>query len=222
MKNLSLSNLFQCHLIYTTMVRVAFTLTWWRCQNILTYLTLTLIYHIGKTPFTTLKIIFFRSFKSDHTTSNYLDLTRGTAEIKKLVKLRISKHKLMIELGRYNQITRDNRNCPFCGSNQIEDEIHFLFHCSKCSLISNNFYNKVKILIPNITQLPVNLLINELMNTSNYLAIGPANRACCCCCCCWSGYVRLPSTQYPVNPACESATFWIRSTETLQNIASSR
>ena len=26
------------------------------------------------------KLEFFRSFKSDHTTSNYLDLTRGTAE----------------------------------------------------------------------------------------------------------------------------------------------
>ena len=71
----------------------------------------------------------------------------------------------MIELGRYNQTTRDNRNCPFCGSNQIEDEIHFLFNCSKCSLIRNNFYNKVKILIPNITQLSVNVLIS---NTSNY------------------------------------------------------
>jgi len=31
----------------------------------------------------------------------------------------------MIELGRYNQTTRDKRNCPFCGFNQIEDEIHF-------------------------------------------------------------------------------------------------
>ena len=30
------------------------------------------------------------------------------------------------------------------------------------------FYSKVKILIPNITQLPVNVFINELMNTSNY------------------------------------------------------
>ena len=74
----------------------------------------------------------------------------------------------MIELGRYNQTTRDNRNCPFCGFNQIEDEIHFLFNCSKWSLIRNNFYNKVKILIPNIAQLPVNVLINELMNASNY------------------------------------------------------
>ena len=90
--------------------------------------------------------------------SNYL--TRGTAERKKLVKLWISSHELIIELGRYNQSTRDNRNCTFCGSrcNQIEEVL----------LIRNNFYNKVKILIPNIIQLTVNVLINELMNTSNY------------------------------------------------------
>ena len=50
----------------------------------------------------------------------------------------------------------------------IEDEIHFLFNSSKYSLIRNNFCNKVEILIPNTTQLPVNVLINELMNTSNY------------------------------------------------------
>ena len=36
------------------------------------------------------------------------------------------------------------------------------------NLIRNSFYNKVKTLIPNITQLPVNVLTNELMNSSNY------------------------------------------------------
>ena len=70
----------------------------------------------------------------------------------------------MIEVGRYNQTTTVHRNCPFRGSNQ-KDEIHFLFNCSKYSLIRNNFYNKVKTLIPNITQLPMNVLINKLMNT---------------------------------------------------------
>ena len=35
-------------------------------------------------------------------------------------------------------------------------------------MIRNNFYNKVKTLIPNITQLPVNVLVNILMNSSNY------------------------------------------------------
>ena len=85
-----------------------------------------------------------------------------------LVKLRISSHKLMIELGRYNQTSKDNRHCPFCGSNVIKDKVHFLFRCPTYSMIRNNFYNKVKTLIPNITLLPVNVLINELMNSSNY------------------------------------------------------
>ena len=31
----------------------------------------------------------------------------------------------MIEMGRYSQITKDNRHCPVYGSNLIEDEIHF-------------------------------------------------------------------------------------------------
>ena len=50
------------------------------------------------------KLEFYRSFKTDHISSSYLDLARGTA----LVKLRISNHKLMIEIGRYNQTTKDN------------------------------------------------------------------------------------------------------------------
>ena len=29
----------------------------------------------------------------------------------------------MIEFGRYNQTTKDNRHCHFCGSSLIEDEV---------------------------------------------------------------------------------------------------
>ena len=36
-------------------------------------------------------------------------------------------------------------------------------------MIMSKFYEKVKTLIPKITQLPINCLINELMNSSNYL-----------------------------------------------------
>ena len=36
-------------------------------------------------------------------------------------------------------------------------------------MIRNIFYYKVKTLIPDITELPINNLINELMNSSNYL-----------------------------------------------------
>ena len=50
----------------------------------------------------------------------------------------------------------------------MEDEVHLFFlDCPKYSLIRNNLYNEVKTLILNITPLPVNVLINELIY--NYL-----------------------------------------------------
>ena len=75
------------------------------------------------------KLEFYRYFKTDHTFSSYLDVTRATAGRRALVKLRISNHKLMIEIGRYNQTTKDNRHCHFRGCNVIEDEVNFFFQC---------------------------------------------------------------------------------------------
>ena len=113
--------------------------------------------HIGKNTLQhSQKLEFYRSFKTYHTSSSYLDLTRGTAGRRALLKLRISNHKLMIEIGRYNQTTKDNRHCPFCGCNVMEDEVHFLFQCPTYSVIRNKFYYKVKTLIPNIALLPIN------------------------------------------------------------------
>ena len=50
----------------------------------------------------------------------------------------------MIEIGRYNQTTKDNRHGPFGGWNVIEDEVHFLFQCPTYSMIRNKLYYKVK------------------------------------------------------------------------------
>ena len=45
-------------------------------------------------------------------------------------KLRISAHKLQIEIGRYQGTLRENRICCRCTSGQAEDEIHYLLHCT--------------------------------------------------------------------------------------------
>ena len=37
----------------------------------------------------------------------------------------------VLELGRYQGVPRHNRICTKCSSNVIEDELHFLFECSK-------------------------------------------------------------------------------------------
>ena len=46
-------------------------------------------------------------------------------------KLRISSHRLQIELGWYQGVPRHNTVCTKCSSNVIEDKLHFLFECSK-------------------------------------------------------------------------------------------
>ena len=90
------------------------------------YSYISYIFHTGKTPPNILRNLnFIDLLKPIITSSSYLDLTRGTAGRRAVVKLRISNHKLMIEIGRYNQTTKDNRHFPFCGCNVIEDEVHF-------------------------------------------------------------------------------------------------
>ena len=51
--------------------------------------------------------------------------------MRSFTRLRTSSHRLRIEIGRYQGIPRHNRICTKCSANEIEDEIHFLFQCSK-------------------------------------------------------------------------------------------
>ena len=91
---------------------------------------------------------FYNVFKDSYTPSIYLDVTRKNPNRKTLVKLRISNHKLNIETGRYDKISRCDRICPVC-SLDVEDKIHFLFDCAKHSPIGDDFFNKIANRIPN-------------------------------------------------------------------------
>ena len=79
------------------------------------------------------------------------------------MKLRIGNHKLGIETGRYDNTPRCERLCSLCDMNEIGNEIHFLFRCSKYSTIRNAFYNKIVNRIPNVKQLQLSDLIFDLM-----------------------------------------------------------
>lgn len=50
---------------------------------------------------------------------------------KSLSKLRISCHRLQIEVGRFTNIPRENRLSNRCNSNSTDDETHFLITCEK-------------------------------------------------------------------------------------------
>ena len=75
---------------------------------------------------------------------------------KDLVRIRISNHKLMIETGRYSQTPHNDRFCPVCNSGIIEDEFHFLLHCSNPTKFCD------------FNQLSCTELIIKLMNSHNF------------------------------------------------------
>ena len=71
------------------------------------------------------KLSFYHSIKENYSPSAYIDSTRKHPLRRTLVKLRIRCHNLRVETGRYNKIPLDERICPLCSCNKIEDEIHF-------------------------------------------------------------------------------------------------
>ena len=57
--------------------------------------------------------------------------------LKEIAKIRMSAHKLNIELGRYNNIERSERICTLCNAKEIEDEYHFILQCPRYSNLRN-------------------------------------------------------------------------------------
>lgn len=92
----------------------------------------------------------YRSFKENMKFENYL-LHKNRKERVALTKLRISDHKLMIEVGRHTDIPREQRFCHMC-ENEIEDEEHFTTTCKIYGTL-NGFWNKIRDKYPQTSQL---------------------------------------------------------------------
>ena len=63
-----------------------------------------------------------------------------------LTRLRVSSHKLNIELGRHSRppIPRANRLCNFCNSKEVDDEIHFLTKCEFHSEARYHMFDEIQ------------------------------------------------------------------------------
>ena len=90
-----------------------------------------------------------------------------------LVKFKVSNHKLMIELGRYqrNHIPRENRLCSLRKSNQVENESHFLFQCSRYSFQRETFLNRINETITDFERKSTSESIKLLMNSDDHRVI---------------------------------------------------
>ena len=67
-----------------------------------------------------------------------------------LTKLRLSAHKLQIEIGRFTQTPRHLRICNMCSTDEIGDELHLLFACShpEIQLIRNQLLQDINKISP--------------------------------------------------------------------------
>ena len=130
------------------------------------------IFHIGTNHIGTLqnsqKLIFYNTIKDNSSPFTNLVLTRRNPLRKTLLKLRISCHKLRIETGRYDNITRNERLSNFLNCNNIEDETHFLLDCQAYSQVREILFSKIESRLPLLRLLPRETLLSHLMNSANY------------------------------------------------------
>lgn len=84
------------------------------------------------------KLLFYSKLFGDYILKDYLSFDMPKSLRSLLTRIRISAHPLNIETGRYSKpiIPSKERFCKFC-TNEVEDELHFLFQC--------NTYNNIRI-----------------------------------------------------------------------------
>jgi hypothetical protein len=76
------------------------------------------------------KLDSYRVFKDKFEYEDYLDVINNDKHRIAMSRLRISNHRLQVEVGRYKRplVPRHDRICEFC-QDGVEDEAHFLFQC---------------------------------------------------------------------------------------------
>ena len=111
------------------------------------------------------RIRILQVFKDEYSPSDYLHHLRTFNEKRNVVKFKVSNHKLMIELGRYQRdhILGENRLCPLCKSNQVENKSYFLFQCSRYSVL-----NRINEIIPDFEKKSTAESIKPLMNSNDH------------------------------------------------------
>ena len=59
-----------------------------------------------------------------------------------MCKLRGGTNRLFIEKGRYLKLEVEKRICPFCERREVEDETHFLLHCTRNNDLRDEFFRE--------------------------------------------------------------------------------
>ena len=123
-------------------------------------------WYLNKENFISGKLSTYLKFKQNFGYENYLSLVKNFELRRAICKLRISAHRLKVEVGRFSNIPRNERICNNCSSGCIEDETHFLISCDKYKVDRNMLFDFVVSNVHNFSKLNneqrfVYLLSNE-------------------------------------------------------------
>ena len=90
------------------------------------------------------RLEFYNKFApTEYRMEPYIIKNSNKTKRRNLTKLRISSHRLGIEIGRYQHISKADRLCNTC--DDIDDELHFLDTCSKYNSVRNEFINDMRL-----------------------------------------------------------------------------
>ena len=99
--------------------------------------------------FNSSKGVFYRIIKDKFCFENYLDMLDPSERIA-MCKFRTCNNRLPIEVGRWYGIEKSQRKCTLCNENEIGDEYHYLFKCSRFYMIRNQCIRWKKRSAPNV------------------------------------------------------------------------
>ena len=102
---------------------------------------------------------------------NYISVINNKEKRRLLSQLRLGVLPLEVEKGRRSNLIRNDRYCKLCHTEQVEDEIHFLFTCPSLAQYRQPFITSILELQPHFANKNYNQKINYLYFNENV----PAN-----------------------------------------------
>lgn len=117
------------------------------------------------------KLNFFRTFYNMGKRPLYVDNLVNISERAAISKIRTSAHLLMIERGRHKNIPISERYCSVCKSGEIENEQHFLLHCSGYDSQRQILITKINKIVPGFSNLNTISRIKVILNSKSTLIL---------------------------------------------------
>ena len=111
------------------------------------------------------KLRTYVRFKECYETESYLYKIHDRRQRSLVSQFRCGILPLKVETGRYHQIPREFRLCIFCQNNDIEDEIHFFFHCNFYATLRFEYMEKIFDIYPRFPDLDENEKLKICMNS---------------------------------------------------------